>query len=614
MKMSGKWIAALAACAVFGLVSCSSGSDDAASLALIAAAMNSTQSQNLRGKNISIKDFSKYSAIGAAYTKSDSDAEKTARLVGQDSNGNIEEISLEIEGKDSDLNQRPLQFFRAFKRFVFFIYWPKFPVNFPAKNFYADYPKMLDFPKCFGAPSVYSTDSSTPTFPINEPMFVLDKSNGKIYTIGADEGDTRNYSSICSAKWSSLRPISGNAIDCGDRFYIRYTYNNFNFNSMSGTDATNYYVLTLTDNQLQESYIVKDADPKLFNGMYVDRFGNLFANDGTNKGNGNNNVKYYIASDGSKTKINYADNLHICNSNDSSFGVYYYSDGTFRTYNTDSSLQHIDLHDIMEPKGCSSLFMAANGYVYQSCKNSPSRTGVYKRYNANGQLEDCDWVPEGSQEYYFAPGNLAKEEENAKYYFVTSSESFNGGFYSSQAIENVQPFDSNGQPAKVKKYDFTTGNYLDEEIPVVLKSYTDHSNYNCDTGKRHNTIYKVQFTDSSKNQFTVTEIPLEDFESSDSNYCYYNGCNNYAITKKYIFFIKDGELIAYNIENGKKNSLCSKSDMVFGTIYPSKDSSKIFFTATSRSSNDSIRGAIDDNGLVEQNTTNYEVKYLAPIN
>ncbi len=614
---------------------------------------------DLLGKNILVKDFSKYSAIGAASSKagasgniaagisantsSDSDAEKNAHLVGQDSDGNVEDLSLETEGQGSDLNQRPLQFFRAFKRFVFFMYWPKQPENNQNSNggyyvgpsfSYPDYGKLLNSPQYFTSPSGFDPKTGVISYTY-EPMFVLDKSNGKIYAIDTDEGNNSNYSSSSSSKWSCLYYNTGSnsnsglynssIADCGDRFYIRYTSYNYSSSGMPSTSTINLYGLKLTDNQLQESYIVKNGDMNLFGEMYVDRFGNLFVNGSSNSSN--SNIKYYMAFDGSKTKINCADNLHVYNSDSSLYSVYYNPDETF-TYNYSSTADCIYYAkvyetssnyylDAMEPKLCTPLFMAANGYVYQADKESSSRAGVYKRYNADGQLEACDWVPEGSQEFYFTPDELVKEDATVNYYFVAYSYSTNfnnsyGGL--SKTFENLQLLNSSGQPAKVKKYDFTNSRFTDEEIPVVLKSYkAEYYSYSTDSYKSPNTIYKVQFTDSSKDQFTVTAIPLEGFDTSNSYYYYY-GCNNYAVTKKHIFFIKDGDLIAYNIENGKKDASCSRSNMIFGTVYPSEDPSKINFTATSLTDNSSIRGSIDDNGNMSKSSTSYEIKYLSPIN
>ena len=650
-----KIVLLMAAAALALFMSCSNSSGGGDGSGGSGGAVN--VKSDLLGKNILVKDFSKYSAIGAASSKSgasgniaagisantssDSDAEKNAHLVGQDSNGNVEDLSLETEGKGSDLNQRPLQFFRAFKRFVFFMYWPKVPETNQNSNggSYApigyistDYGKLLNSPQYISVPSGYDPKTGTTSYTY-EPMFVLDKSNGKIYALDTSEGNSSSYPSSSSSKWSCLYyntgsnsvSYSSNIADGGDRFYICYTSYNYSSSGMPSTSTINYYVLTLTDNQLQESYIVKDVDSTLFYGMYLDRFGNLFVNGGTNTGN--NNVKYYIASDGKKTKINYADNLHVCNSDSSLYSVYYNSDETF-TYNYSSTADYVCYGnyytstssnyylDAMQPKLCTPLFMAANGYVYQACKDSQSRTGVYKRYNANGQLEDCDWVPEESQEYYFTPDELVKEDDTAKYYFVTNNYStcFNNSSYSAnKTIENLQLFNSSGQPAKVKKYDFSTKQYISEEIPVVLKSYQVNGWFYSNSYKNQYYIYKLQFADSSKDRFTVTAIPLEGFDTSNSYYYYY-GCNNYAITKKHIFFIKDGDLIAYNIENGKKDASCSRTDMIFGAVYPSEDPSKINFTATSLTNNSSVRGSIDDNGIVSQSVTTYEIKYFSPIN
>ena len=217
-------------------------------------------------------------------------------------------------------------------------------------------------------------------------MLVMDKSNGMIYEVdnSADEYDALY-------KWTAFIGDSfSSTVEYGDRFYIQYTNHQ--------TNKLNYYALRFVGNQLQESYIVKNAVEKSYQDIYVDRFGSLFTK-GTNE-----NVKYYMALDGSKKKINCADNLHAYSSNERLTSVCYYPDGTFSIgYNppNPSYPYHVYLIDAMRPKLYSPLFMGANGYVYLACDDASSREKIYKRYNANGQLEFCDWVPEESQEYDF---------------------------------------------------------------------------------------------------------------------------------------------------------------------------------------------------------------------
>ncbi|MCR5046560.1 MAG: hypothetical protein K6A42_08285 [Treponema sp.] len=633
-----KKIAILAAAAAFALLaSCSN--DSGAAPGFYAGGMTTTQTgttgtagdssgtagtrgaSSLYNGKLTIKNFSKYSSIGAASSKdgfnanvaaefsasvsanASADSGESARLVGQDSNGNVETISVESDGKDSEINERPLQFFRAFKRFVFFMYWPDQTEYYR----YSPYGNLSNYPTMFKT-CTYASITGEESW-IYEPMLVLDKSNGKIYAI--DNSGYADNSSDVSNKWQAFDSSHGGYVaEAGDRFYICYS------SYTSNKSCVNYYMLKLTDDQLHESYIVKDADSGTFNGMYVDRFGNLFVN------GSNSAIKYRIGFDGSKTRINCADNLYVYSS-DRPFDdyVHYCSDGTFYQfysgsenriwyYGRDSHRSEDDYLDARAPALHTPLFLAANGYVYQASKDSSSRTEVYKRYNANGQLEDCDWVPSASQEYYFTSDELVKEDGSVKYYFSNGSSS-NFYYYGHKTVENLQLYNSSGQPATVKKYDFDSRRFTDERIPVVLKSYDVETNY--DTNKKSNTIYKVQFADSSENKYTVTEIPLENYNSS-SSYSYYYGCNSCAVTKKHIFYIQDNEIVAYNIEDGKKDAACCKSDALYGSICAGDNSDKVSFTATSLSSNASISGTIDDNGLVEQNTTNYEIKYLSPIN
>lgn len=566
------------------------------------------------GRGMSVRNYSKYSAIGAAASKygfnasvsanASADSGESARLVGQDSNGNVEPLSVESDGKNSDINEQPLQFFRAFKRFVFFMYWPK---KTEWMYYSDDYGKLFDYPRYYST-SVFNSSTGAVSYKY-EPMYVLDKSNGKIYSIGGSE--SANDSNDVYNKWQAFSSTyGGNIAEAGDRFYISYS------SYASNKSCINYYALKLSDDQLQETYIVKDADGGLFSGMYVDRFGNLFVN------GSNSNIKYHIGFDGSKTRINCADCLYVYTSDRPlNAWIYYHSDGTFdqnltgswRTdyvdYYSSTNSNSSDYYEAMQPALHTPLFIAANGYVYQASKDSSSRPEVYKRYNADGQLEDCDWVPSASQEYYFTPDELVKEDGSVKYYFSNGSSGFY--YYGQKTVENLQLYNSSGQPATVKKYDFDSSRYTDERIPIVLKSYNAYT-YSA-TSKNSNTIYKVQFDDSSENKFTVTEIPLENYNSS-SSYSYYYGCNSCAVTKKHIFYIQDNEIVAYNIEDGKKDAACCKNDALYSSICAGANSDKVSFTATSLSSNASISGTIDDNGLVEQNTTNYEIKYLSPIN
>ncbi len=597
-----KKIVLLMAAAFVLFVACSGGSDGAMSFVPV---VTGAVSNPYNGK-IVVKNFSKYAAIGAAATKSGTSANvekgisantsgeeaKDIHLVGQAFNGAIESLSMQKDGQDSAINERPLQFFRAFKRFVFFMYWPE------GNSYYSDYGKLFDYPKVFIA---YTGGR----FSRYEPMLVLDKSNGKIYAIDNSEFGA-NANDLLS-KWDAFNNESdGTVEEGGDRFYIYYTrYNNSKL-------CVNYYALKLTEDNLQETYIVRDADSGLFSGMCVDRFGNLFT-DGNSR-----NIKYYMAIDGNKTKINYADNLHCYSSNTVfNISVYYYSDGTFSMVKkTDISSQVYSNYYsgdnryllAMTPIVGAPLFMAANGYVYQACNNSNTRDGVYKRFNGNGQLEACDWVPPATQEISFSPNELLIKKDNVEYYFVSSIyDYFNNRQINSltATVSNIRLINSSGQPATVKKYDFGTGKFTQEDIPVVLDSYSLSWYNNSYDSRKRNVIYKVQYTDSSRNQFTITEIPLVDI-----TYEIYN----YASTSKHIFFVKDGDLVAINIEDGTKCTSCCKSDAIYGSVSASASKDKVFFTATSLSSNASISGTIDDNGNVIQNSTNYEIKYLSPIN
>lgn len=573
-----------------------------------------TVSDPYSGK-LSVKSFSKYSAIGVAVTKSGTSANiaagvsantsgneaKNVHLVGQASNGTVEMISMQKDGQDSDINERPLQFFKAYKRFVFFMYWPS------GTSYSNDYGKLLNYPQYFDSYSYVGFTQQRQY----EPMLVLDKSNGKIYAIdnsayGTDNNDVYN-------KWRTFS--DNNSYSCvadgGDRFYICYqTWN-------QSKTYINYYALKLTDDQLQETYIVKNADGSLFSGICVDRFGNLFTN-------GNKpNMKYYMAIDGNKTKINYADNLY-CYSSDIFFNssVYYYSDGTFSRVKKSgiSSQVYSNYYSgdnrfllAMDLKVGTPIFMAANGYVYQACNNSNARDGLYKRFNSNGQLETCDWVP--AAEISFSPDELLTKKDNVEYYLISSNYDYfncsDSSYDLTATVSNIQLLNSSGQPATVKKYDFSAGAFTSEDIPVVLDSYSVSWYYNSYNSRNRNVIYKVQYVDSSRNQFTITEIPFVGF-TPDNSYSYNN--SQYAATSKHIFFVKDGDLVAINIEDGTKDVSCCKSDAIYGSLSKSAATDKVFFTATSLSSNASISGTIDDNGNVQQNSTNYEIKYLSPIN
>ena len=597
MKVMTKWIAALAVCAVFGLASCSNSADGGGS------------GGGGANKRISVKNFSKYKAIGVAsksgrsgniaagISASSSEAEGVnEHLVGQDSDGIIEDVSLEENGQDKAMNERPLQFYKAFKRFVFFMYWPD-------GNYLPDYGKLLSSPSYFSYRKYETAEKFTDIY---EPMLVMDKSNGMIYEI-----DNSNLADELDAvyKW---RPLSesdstSKAVEYGDRFYIQYT----NYNS----SKLNYYALRFVGNQLQETYIVKNAVKNSYDDIFVDRFGSLFTK-GTNK-----NVKYYMALDGSKKKISCAANLHAYSSNNPLSSVQYYPDGTFEigwhsntdykqynSYNSNSD----DYLDAMEPKLYSPLFMGANGYVYLACKDSSSRTKAYKRLNANCELEVCDWVPEESQEYDFYPDEFLIEIGNAKYYYVpyvSSENTFNDVDIDAGITKTFTALNSSGQTAKVRKYDFDTKSYVAEYIPVDIK----FSSCQVSSPKKGGKLYKVQYSDGAKDKYTVSEIPLKNFTPSKVD-PYKYGKNTFAATKKHFFLINDGDLVVFNIEDGTKDSACCKDDMVYQTVCFDEDSGIICYTGQSLSSNANIAGTIDDNGYKTETSTSYEIKYLSPVN
>ena len=232
--------------------------------------------------------------------------------------------------------------------------------------------------------------------------------------------------------------------------------------------------------------------------------------------------------------------------------------------------------------------------------------------DTNGQLEDCDWVPSETQEFGFSSNELLFKKDNAEYYFTLfTNDHFNGDFYGGTSltttVSDFQLVNSNGDPATVKKYDFSTSSFTSEDVSVVLSSSSLSWCYNSFHVRKDNVIYKVEYSDRSRNQFEITEIPLAGFTSSD-------GYSNYASTSKHLFIVKDGDLIAYNIEDGTKDLTCSKSDAIYGSVSAGSSPNEVFFTATSLSSNASISGTIDDNGNVTQNSTNYEIRYLSPIN
>ena len=577
----------------------------AAALAFFASCSNNSDNGGIGGlgwgggKRISVRNYSKYKAIGAASkfgrsgniaagisaNSSGNDTEGVdEHLVGQDSNGNVEDLSLEENGQDKAMNERPLQFYKAFKRFVFFMYWPV------GSNIHPNYGKMLAAPSCFSFRIYETAEKYIENY---EPMMVMDKSNGMIYEVdNSADTDDAWY------KWRQLsEPDSfSEAVEYGDRFYIQYTNHQ--------TNKLNYYALRFVENQLQESYIVKNAVENSYQDIYVDRFGSLFTK-GTNE-----NVKYYMALDGSKKKINCADNLHAYSSNERLTSVFYYPDGTF-SIGYASYPNHVYDIDAMRPKLYSPLFMGANGYVYLACDDASSREKIYKRYNANGQLESCDWVPEESQEYDFNTDEFLIAIGNAKYYYVP----VDGDAFNSVNIVNANKtcavLDSNGQAVKVQKYDFDTGSLASEYIPVGLT----FSRFDVSSPKKRGALYKVQYSDGDKDKHTVSEIPLQGFTpSSLSSYQYKSNKDFFAATKKHFFIVNDGDLVVFNLEDGTKDSACSKSDMVYQTVYYDEDSDKICYFGQSLSSNANITGTIDDNGNKTETSTIYEIKYLSPVN
>lgn len=586
----------------------------AAALAFFASCSNSADGGGSGGasKRISVRNYSKYKAIGVAsksgrsgniaagISASSSEAEGVnEHLVGQDSDGIIEDVSLEENGQDKAMNERPLQFYKAFKRFVFFMYWPD-------GNYLPDYGKLLSSPLYFSSRKYETAEKFTDIY---EPMLVMDKSNGMIYEIdnsnSTDELDA-------SYKW---RPLSdpdsySKAVEYGDRFYIQYTNHN--------SSKLNYYALRFVGNQLQETYIVKNAVKSSYDDIFVDRFGSLFTK-GTNK-----NVKYYMSLGGSKKKISCAANLHAYSSNNPLSNVYYFPDGTFEIGWPPSNTNYKDIcsgdynyatHqnlDVMEPKLYSPLFMGANGYVYLACKDSSSRTKAYKRLNANCELEACDWVPEESQEYDFYPDEFLIEIGDAKYYYVpyvSSENTFNDVDIDAGITKTFTALNSSGQTAKVRKYDFDTKSYVEEYIPVDIK----FSRCQVSSPKKEGKLYKVQYSDGAKDKYTVSEIPLQNFTPSKVEAHKY-GKNTFAATKKHFFLINDGDLVVFNIEDGTKDSACCKDDMVYQTVCFDEDSGIICYTGQSLSSNANIAGTIDDNGYKTETSTGYEIKYLSPVN
>lgn len=602
----------------------------AAAVALFASCSNSAGGGSGSGagyRSLSVKDFAKYSALGAAASggvsgnvaagisasESGNGAEK-ARLVGQKANGDVEPLSLLKGGDATSVNNRPLQFFKAFKRFVFFMYWPE------NTDGWSEYGKLLNVPQC----NYYWVDGKK----LYEPMYVLDKKNGNIYAID----DSKLSSSDFYNKWSSFY-YSGNSsswanlAESDDCFYTYYTI----YGGDSSTYKINYMAYKLTDSQLLEIPIVTNAVANSFNGMFLDRFGNLFVN-----GN-SQNLKYYLSLDGKKTKINYGDNLF--SSGDSSgtklYSVYYLPNGTFvqscNSYVGQSWTSGVDYNyyydswtgseeylDASLPAFYTPLFMGANGYVYKASKNSTTRKDVYKRFNADGKWEDCDWVPEKEHELDFSPNELIAETDDSKYYFVSYcyvSNGFTNGMGGQMSVSGgikLKKYSDPTQDATVKKYDFDAKTYTDEYIPVVLYSIDSYNYVNSGSMIRAaNTIYKVHYLDSSKNQFEITKIPLQGFTSSN-NYYYYYGSNNYAATKKHLFIVEGNKIVAYNIDTGIK--AFEKDDEIYGSVSASSSGDKVFYTATSLTSNSSITGTIDDDGIVTEQKTSYDVKYLSPIN
>lgn len=590
----------------------------AAALALFASCSNSADGGGSGGgganKRISVKNFSKYKAIGVASksgrsgniaagisaSASSSEVEGVdEHLVGQDSDGIIEDVSLEENGQDKAMNERPLQFYKAFKRFVFFMYWPE-------GGSHPDHGKLLSRPTSFFWRKYETAEKFTDIY---EPMLVMDKSNGIIYEIdnSADQTDA-------AYKWGPLsEPDSySKAVEYGDRFYIQYTNHQ--------TNKLNYYALRFVGNQLQETYIVKNAVKSSYDNIFVDRFGNLFT-EGTNK-----NVKYYMSLGGSKKKISCAANLHAYSSNNPLQSVWYVPDGTFeivdgynprptnyQSYGNYSYPNSDNYLDAMEPKLYSPLFMGANGYVYLACKDSSSRTKAYKRLNANCELEVCDWVPEESQEYDFNTDEFLIEIGDAKYYYVPSftyaKTSFNDVYIDAGITKTFTALNSSGQTAKVRKYDFDTKSYVAEYIPVDIK----FSRCQVSSPKKGGKLYKVQYSDGAKDKYTVSEIPLQNFTPSKVE-PYKYGKNTFAATKKHFFLINDGDLVVFNIEDGTKDSACCKDDMVYQTVCFDEDSGIICYTGQSLSSNANITGTIDDNGYKTETSTSYEIKYLSPVN
>lgn len=594
----------------------------AAAVALLASCSNSAGGGSGSGsgyRSLSVKDFAKYSALGAAASggvsgnvaagisasESGNGAEK-ARLVGQKANGDVEPLSLLKGGSATSVNNRPLQFFKAFKRFVFFMYWPE------NTDGWSEYGKLLNVPQC----NYYWVDGKK----LYEPMYVLDKKNGNIYAID----DSKLSSSDFYNKWGSFY-YSGNSsswanlAESDDCFYTYYTI----YGGDSSTYKINYMAYKLTDSQLLEIPIVTNAIANSFNGMFLDRFGNLFVN-GNSAG-----LKYYLALDGSKTKINYSDCLFDSGLSGSSiYSVYYFPNGTFSTslsYTGSQPPEYVSYYqnsygdynlDAKWPALYTPLFMGANGYVYKASKDTTTRKDAYKRFNAAGKWEDCDWVPEKEQELDFFPNELIAETDDSKYFFVSNcyyGNGFNSNGMGSNLNISLTLKNSSGDTATVKKYDFTTKQYIDEYIPVVLNSvdssaFVNSANY---WTRDTNTIYKVHYLDSSKNEFEVTKIPLQGFTSSN-NYYYYYGSNNYAATKKHLFIVEGNKIAAYDIETGIK--AFEKDDEIYGSVSASSSGDKVFYTATSLTSNSSITGTIDDDGIVTEQKTSYDIKYLSPIN